>query len=515
MVLELLTPAEMAKADRLAIESGPFDGDGLMRNAGAAVAAEILSRYPGALRVHVLAGPGNNGGDGYVAAARLREAGIAVHVYGDAEPPEDGDAARARAAWGRELRPLSDFQPLPADLVVDALFGAGLARAVTGEAASAIERANGSGATIVSVDLPSGVSGLTGKPLGAAIRANLTVTFFRLKPGHLLEPGRGLCGETVLVDIGIPAAALSAIGASAFRNEPGLWLGDFPWPDRNTHKYVRGHAGVFAGGPAATGAARLSALAAARAGAGAVTVLSPGTALQVNATHLTSIMLHRADTAHEAVAFMRERRLAAAVIGPGFGVGDRCAEFVRALADLTRSGALHLVLDADALTSFEAAPHALFETLERSMAAGQATAVLTPHEGEFRRLFPDLANEGTLSKLERARKAARIAHAVVVLKGPDTVIADPSGRAAINANGTPFLATAGSGDVLAGIATGLLAQGMPVFEAACAATWLHAEAGRRFGPGLIAEDLPSLLPSVLADLDRPTHVRLSSGNQPS
>lgn len=500
MVLELLTPAEMAKADRLAIEAGPFDGDGLMRNAGAAVAAEILARYPGAIRVHVLAGPGNNGGDGYVVAARLREAGVEVCVYGDTSPPDDGDAGRARADWGRPALPLAEFRPGSSDVIVDALFGAGLTRAVTGAAADAIERSNASGASIVAVDLPSGVSGLTGKPLGAAIRADLTVTFFRLKPGHLLEPGRNLCGETVLVDIGIPAAVVDEIGPSAFRNEPGLWLGDFPWPDRNTHKYVRGHACVFSGGATATGAARLSALAAARAGAGAVTVLSPGAALQVNALHLTSIMLHRADTAEEAVAFARERRLAAAVIGPGFGVGDRCAGVVVALAGLTGTGALHLVLDADALTSFEAAPHALFEALERSMAAGQATAVLTPHEGEFRRLFPDLANEGALSKLERARRAARIAHAVVVLKGPDTVIADPSGRAAINANGTPFLATAGSGDVLAGIAAGLLAQGMPVFEAACAAVWLHAEAGSRFGPGLIAEDLPGMLPSILANL---------------
>ncbi|RST83922.1 NAD(P)H-hydrate dehydratase, partial [Aquibium carbonis] len=234
--------------------------------------------------------------------------------------------------------------------------------------------------------------------------------------------------------------------------------------------------------------------------AGAVTVLSPAAAMQVNAMHLTSIMLRRCAAADEAVAFARARKLAAAVIGPGFGVGGRCIDFVGALAGLAGEGGLRLVLDADALTSFESSPGALFDALGRSAPAGAPGAVLTPHEGEFRRLFPDLAADGMSSKLDRARDAARRARAVVVLKGPDTVIADPAGRAAVNGNGTPYLATAGSGDVLAGIVAGLLAQGMPTFEAACAAVWLHAEAGARFGPGLIAEDLPGLLPPVLADL---------------
>lgn len=499
MKLELFTPDEMAEADRLAIASGPFDGDALMRRAGAAVAAEILARFPGAVRVLVLAGPGNNGGDGFVAAARLAEAGVPVQVHCDA-PSHAGDAGRARAGWSGPVRPLAQFHPLPGDVVVDALFGAGLARAVTGPAAEAIGRANDSPATVVAVDLPSGLSGRTGRPLGPAICADLTVTFFRLKPGHLLEPGRSLCGETALADIGIPEAVLPAIGCRTFRNEPPLWLGLFPRPQREAHKYARGHAGVFSGGASSTGAARLAALAAARAGAGAVTVLSPGSAMQVNAMHLTSIMLRRAETPEEAVAFARERRLAAAVVGPGFGTGSRCAEFVAALAGLAAEGALRLVLDADALTSFEEEPQALFRILERREPGAEPPAVLTPHEGEFRRLFPDLAADGTLSKLERARAAALRSRAVVVLKGPDTVIAEPAGRAAVNANGTPHLATAGSGDVLAGIAAGLLAQGMPVFEAACAAVWLHARAGSRFGPGLIAEDLPGLLPPVLADL---------------
>lgn len=497
MTLELLTPAEMAQADRLAIDIGPCDSWGLMQSAGAAVAAEILARFPGTQRVHVLAGPGNNGGDGFVIAERLREAGVDVRLHCDA-PPANGEAGRAREGWGPTMAPLDACRPDPADLVVDALFGAGLARAVTGASAEAIQRANASGAVIVAVDLPSGVSGHTGRPLGTAIRADLTVTFFRLKPGHLLEPGRSLCGEMVLADIGVPAAVLDEIKPRAVQNEPRLWLSHFPRPGRETHKYARGHVGVFSGGPSATGAARLSALAAARAGAGAVTVLSPASALLVNAMHLTSIMLRRCDTSPEAMALVRERRMAAAVIGPGFGVGGRCADFVRVLADLSGEGVLRLVLDADALSSFEDNPPALFEALERSTAAGEPVAVLTPHEGEFRRLFPEIAADELLSKLDRAREAARQSRAVIVLKGPDTVIADPSGRAAINVNGTPYLATAGSGDVMAGIVAGLLAQGMPAFEAACAAVWLHAAAGSRFGPGLIAEDLPGGLPTVLA-----------------
>ena len=499
MDLELLTPDEMAEADRLAIASGPFDGDALMGRAGEAVTTEILARFPGAACAHVLAGPGNNGGDGFVVAARLGEAGLAVRVHCDA-PLHGGDASRARARWNGPILPLCEFQPRPCDVVVDALFGAGLARAVTGAAADAIDRANVSGATVVAIDLPSGVSGRTGRPLGPSIRADLTVTFFRLKPGHLLEPGRSLCGETVVADIGIPDRVLREIGGRAFRNEPPLWLQHLPRPQREAHKYARGHAAVFSGGGSATGAARLAALGAARAGAGAVTVLSPASAMQVNAMHLTSIMLRRADTSDDAVAFARERRLTAAVVGPGFGAGSRCIDVVRAIAALAGEGVLRIVLDADALTSFEGEPRALFQALERAGANAEPLAVLTPHEGEFRRLFPGIAADGSLSKLERARAAARQSRAVVILKGPDTVIADPSGRAAINANGTSYLATAGSGDVLAGFAGGLLAQGMPAFEAACAAVWLHAEAGSRFGPGLIAEDLPGLLPPVLADL---------------
>ncbi len=503
MTIELLTPQEMSQADRLAIGRGPLDGYGLMLRAGQAVASCVLEHYPDAANVHILCGGGNNGGDGYVVARLLAEAGIGVRIWREKRPRPGTDAALAEAHCPVASESLDRFEAGAGDVIVDALFGAGLSGPVGGLAAEAIRTANSSGAPIVAVDLPSGVSGETGQARGAAIRAGRTVTFFRKKPGHLLEPGRALCGETVVADIGIPSGVLDEIGPLCFENVPALWSEALPVPDVATHKYARGHAAVFSGGPSNTGAARLSAVAAARAGAGAVTVLSPANAIMVNAAHLTAIMLQRVNESAELSAFLSERAPSAMVIGPAFGIGEKCRAFVKTMLG---SGSQHdrdigLVLDADAITSFRDTPDELFAAIA---AAPRVRTVLTPHEGEFRRLFSDIATDSALSKVERARKAARRAGAVIVYKGPDTVIAAPDGRTAINANGTPWLATAGSGDVLAGIIAGLAAQGMPGFEAAAAAVWLHAEAGRRFGPGLIAEDLPAMLPTVLSErLDHP------------
>jgi hydroxyethylthiazole kinase-like uncharacterized protein yjeF len=495
MAHELPTPDEMAEIDRLAIEAGPFAGIELMRRAGRAVAAEFLKRFPDAAAVHVLCGPGNNGGDGYVVARLLAESGMDVRVWSLAAPKAGTDAAIAAGECPLPARPLGGFRAGEGEIVVDALFGAGLSKPVAGAAAQAIAEIGRSGARVVAVDLPSGISGASGKVLGLAPRAELTVTFFRLKPGHLLYPGRGYCGDTVLADIGIRGDVLETVRPNAFENVPALWRDALPHPAVDTHKYRRGHACVFSGGPAATGAARLAALAAARIGAGAVTVLSPAAAMLVNASHLTAIMLAKVDGVADLDAFTEQRKPNAFVLGPGFGVGERTREL--ALAVLENRDCGGLVLDADGITSFRDAPASLFIT------AGSGHApplVLTPHEGEFARLFPGLAGDATLSKLDKARRAAARSHAVVVCKGPDTVIAAPDGRAAINCNGTPFLATAGSGDVLAGVTAGLLVQGMPPFEAACAAVWMHADAGSRFGPGLIAEDLPELLPEVLAEV---------------
>ncbi len=497
---ELLSPAEMAEADRLAIAAGPLDGIGLMRRAGEAVAAVVLARYPASSRVHVLCGPGNNGGDGYVIAGILAASGVDTTVWASGAPRTGTDAALAAAECPIKPRPLAEFIAGAGSLVVDALYGAGLSKPLSGDAARAVDIATELNLPVVAVDLPSGVSGESGNILGHAFRAQVTVTFARKKPGHLLLPGRERCGEVVLADIGIGDAIIAQVQSKTFENGPTLWLNNFPVPAVDAHKYKRGHVGVFSGGPSATGAARLSALAAARSGAGAVTVLSPGNAMQVNAGHLTSIMLRKVDDLSDMHVFIGERRPSAFVLGPGFGVGERTRDFGLAVlgAEQRQDGRIDgLVLDADGITSFRDAPEILFEAAHRPNAPA---LVMTPHEGEFGRLFPDIAADMSLSKLAKARAAAHRANAVIVYKGADSVIAAPDGRAAINSNGAPWLATAGSGDVLSGIVAGLLAQAMPAFEAACAAVWIHAEAGSRFGPGLIAEDLPLALVPVLREL---------------
>lgn len=497
---ELLSPAEMSEADRLAIAEGPLDGYGLMRRAGEAVAAVVLARYPAATRVHVLCGPGNNGGDGYVVSRLLQESGVDVALWASGEPRPGSDATLAAADCPLERRPLSAFTAEPGSLVVVALYGAGLSKPLSGDAARAVRIVTDLRLPVVAIDLPSGVAGESGAILGCAFRAAITVTFARKKPGHLLLPGREMCGEIVLADIGIGDGIIAQIAPRTFENGPALWLAGFPAPAVDTHKYRRGHASVFSGGPSATGAARLSALAAARSGAGAVTVLSPANAMQVNAAHLTSIMLRKVDAVADLGAFLTDRRPSSFVLGPGFGVGEKARDFVLALLDAGQgqdTAIEGLVLDADGITSFRDEPETLFQAAGKSAAPA---LVMTPHEGEFARLFPDVANDKALSKLAKARAAAARANAVIVYKGADTVIAAPDGRAAINSNGAPWLATAGSGDVLAGIVAGFLAQGMPAFEAACAGVWIHAEAGSRFGPGLIAEDMPLAMLPVLREL---------------
>ncbi|NGN39857.1 NAD(P)H-hydrate dehydratase [Mesorhizobium sp. CGMCC 1.15528] len=506
---EILTPDEMAKADRLAIEGGPFDGYALMRNAGAAVAALVLARFASASTVHVLCGPGNNGGDGYVVAKALVETGCAVKLWAEGSPKPGSDAALAAADCQLKAQPLGDFEMKPGALVVDALYGAGLSKPLSAEAGRAAQLAADMKVPVVSVDLPSGLSGESGATLGEAFQATITVTFARKKPGHLLLPGRNLCGEVVVADIGIGDKVIDAVGARCFENVPALWLDKFPMPALDAYKYSRGHVGVFSGGPSATGAARLAAMAAARIGAGAVTVLSPSLSLSVNASHLTSIMLRKADTLEEVFGFLDARHPEALVYGPGLGPEPGVGNFLLDLLAAAENSPKGLVLDADGLTSLAAQPEALFAALHRM---GAPRAILTPHEGEFRRLFPGIAEDEKLSKLEKARAASRLSNAVVVYKGPDTVIAAPDGRAAINSNGTPLLATAGSGDVLAGICAGLLAQGMPAFEAGCAAVWIHADAAQRFGPGLIAEDLPLALLSVLRNLREPGALPVPPGS---
>lgn len=476
----LLSPEDMAAVDREAAASG-IDSYGLMEKAGQAVAASALRHFPGALRYVVLCGPGNNGGDGYVVARALKVSGADLSIFYLGDPRRlKGDAARAFADCRIEGAAIGGYVPRDGDVVIDAIFGAGLSRPVPNEVEGVISRIAEAGIPVIAVDLPSGLDGSSGQILGAAFRASRTVTFMTRKPGHLLLPGRDLCGELEVFDIGIPARIVrtNADGMLA-ENTPAQWQAEIPSEGSDTHKYKRGHLVVFSGGANATGAARMSAMAGLKAGAGLVTIASPNDALAVNSGMLTAIMLHAVDDEAALQAWLSDRRLSTFVLGPGFGAGEKARRFCLALADR------HLVLDADGITSFRDHPKQLFD----AFAEGPTRLVLTPHEGEFARLFPDIAANVSLSKVDKARAAAARAHAAIIYKGADSVIAAPDGRALINANAPPWLATAGSGDVLAGIVGALMAQGAPAFEAAAAGVWLHGLAGQRAGKGLTAEDL--------------------------
>lgn len=471
----------MAEADRLTIAGG-IPGIELMENAGRSV-ADAVSRHWPRRPLSVLCGPGNNGGDGFVAARVLAERGwpVRVALFGTVAALR-GDAAQAAARWAGAVEPLEPAALDGAALVVDGIFGAGLTRPVEGVTRAVIEAIDRVRLPVVAIDVPSGIDGASGAVRGIAPRAALTVTFFRKKPGHLLLPGRAYCGDIVLAQIGIPDAVLDPIAPDTAANRPDWWLGAVPRPSLEGHKYTRGHA-LVAGGAVMTGAARLAARAAARLGAGLVTVAAPAAAFPVYAAALTGIIVHPVGGFDDIQTLLADERRNAALIGPGAGVGEETRE-----KTLTILGAgKRAVLDADALTSFSENPDMLFSAI-------RSPCVMTPHAGEFARLF-DIAG----SKPERTRRAARQSGAVILLKGADTVIAAPDGRVAINASAPPELATAGSGDVLAGMVLGLLAQGMEPFTAAAAAVWIHGAAGRRLGPGLVAEDLVEAVPPVLED----------------
>ncbi len=479
----LLPPAVMARVDAAAIAAGT-PGTVLMENAGRAVTRAVTARFAPA-PVTVLCGPGNNGGDGFVVARRLRAAGWPVRLA--CMVPRErlrGDAARAAARWQGPVEPLSPAVLEGAGLVVDALFGAGLARDIEGPAREVIAAVEAAALPVVAVDVPSGVDGATGEIRGIAPHARLTVTFVREKPGHHLLPGRLYRGELLVADIGIADRFVAAEEVGLRRNDPALWRHRLRRRGPADHKYRFGHAHVLGGPAATTGATRMAAVAALRVGAGLVSILSEAAALPVYAAHMTAVMTKPFADEAALARLLADTRVTARLYGPGAGVE---AATRRRAEMLLETGCL-TVLDADALTVFRDDPEALFRRLGPH-------CVLTPHDGEYARLFPHRG-----SRLERARAAARDCGAVVLLKGGDTVVAEPGGAAAILADAPPELATAGSGDVLAGLVTGLLAQGLPAFAAAAAAAWIHAEAARRLGGPLTAEDLLAPLPAVLATL---------------
>ncbi|HTQ70682.1 MAG TPA: NAD(P)H-hydrate dehydratase [Acidocella sp.] len=434
----LLTPAQMGRADALANNT-----QALMEAAGRAVARSLMQRCK-PMPTLVLAGPGHNGGDGKVAARYLAQAGWPVRV--------------------RDVREADPEEVARAGLVIDAIFGAGLSRDLDERTIALLRAAK----RIVAVDVPSGLDGATGQVRGFAPQAEFTVTFVRRKPGHLLYPGRGLCGEVLLRDIGMPDAAVAAVQPNTWENGPAL----FRLPPRAAtgHKYSSGDVTILSG--TLPGAARLAAMAARRAGAGMVSIAAEDAAPLPEA----GIMLRREPLDE----LLKDARRKTWVVGPGLGVDAAGAKLARLLA----APGLAILADADALTACTGAPEKL-----------RGVAVITPHEGEFTRLFGAIGPD----KLAAARRAAALTGAVVVLKGPDTVIAAPDGVAAINANAPAWLATGGTGDVLAGLIAGLLARAMAPFPAACAGVWLHGAAATAAGPGMLAEDLPILLGRLAQD----------------
>jgi hydroxyethylthiazole kinase-like uncharacterized protein yjeF len=472
----------MARIDAAAEASG-LSVVSLMERAGQAVAAAALRYYPQALRFVVLCGGGNNGGDGYVAARALHESGAEVAVYhlGDLDGLK-GAARSALEACPMKAQPLEIYRPERGDVVIDAIFGAGLSRDVPQEVARIINAVRKAGVPVLAVDLPSGLCGRRGVPLGCAFQAERTITFVARKPGHVLMPGRSLCGTLEVFDIGVPARIVQEHAGVVAENAPSCWSHALPRLGEETHKFKRGHLSVFSGPLHATGAARLTATAGLKSGAGIVSILAPSEAVPVLSATLTAVMVSQLDTNGELAVWQSDKRHATYVLGPGFGDFEKARQFVAALKNEA------LVLDADGITAFRDSPEELF-----ALFAAAAPRILTPHEGEFARLFPQIASNNALSKVEKAQVAAALSNAVIIYKGADTVIASPDGRARVNTNAPPFLATAGSGDVLAGIAGGLLAQGVPAFEAASAAVWLHGLAGQRAGPGLTAEYLVAVL----------------------
>ncbi|MDX2266108.1 MAG: NAD(P)H-hydrate dehydratase [Hyphomicrobiales bacterium] len=465
----------------------------LMENSGRGVAEEVVKRFPRGSKIVVLCGPGANGGDGFVAARFLRERGYQVRLALLPRPQDlTGDAKEMARRWDESIEPMTPSCLAGAQIVVDAIYGAGLRDTVTGVPAQMIEEVTKRGLPVVAVDVPTGIDATKGDIRGAAFKAVATVTFFRRKTGHVMLPARLYCGDVRAVDIGIPASVLADIAPRNYTNDPDLWLRYFPRLKIDGHKYDRGHTAVVSGPMESTGAARLAARAALRVGAGLVSVATSKAAFYINAAQLTAIMVAAYDAPALLADTLAARRVNAVLAGPGAGLSQETRDVVASVL----ASDVSAVIDAEGLTAFEENPEELFAQIR----GRPAPVVLTPHEGEFARLFPEIGADG--SKLDRALAAAELSGAVIVLKGPDTTIVTPDGLAAVSENGVPWLATAGSGDVLAGLVVGLLAQDMPAFDAAAAAVWTHNELAHAFGPGMISEDMPELLPGVLQRLDK-------------
>jgi len=459
-----------------------------MEAAGLSVTREILKNCSGN-KALILCGPGNNGGDGFVIARHLQDASwkVTVALLGSLESLQ-GDAYYMAKLWNGEILPLNEARITDQDVIIDAIFGTGLSKELSGKVRETVDKVNLTNSLKVAVDIPSGIKGDTGEILGSAIKADFTVTFCRMKPAHILFPSKKYCGQIIVTDIGISDRIVQQVEPGLFINSPECWIDKMPDFELDSHKYNKGHAVVISGDLTQTGACRLAAMAALRSGAGLVSVSSPENALMAHASHLTSVMIRRRENL---VTDLKDHRLNTWCIGPAAGLTKQTRNDVLSILESGKN----TVLDADALTVFEDDPRVLFEAIK---AISGRQCVLTPHAGEFARIFPYLKK---LDKITAALSAATLSGAVIIYKGADTVVASPEGQVIISNDAPATLATAGSGDVLSGIVTGLMAQNMNAFDAACASVWLHGQCANEYGRGLISEDMEKLIPAVLKALD--------------
>lgn len=492
-MLEILTSAQMKHSEQIAKQSG-VDAFSLMKAAGKAVADEILARFSSS-PVLVLCGPGNNGGDGFVVASLLKKKKWPV-TLACAVPLYDlqGEAARAADLWKGPVLSFENLDLPEGGIVVDAVFGTGLSRPIEGDIAEVLETLQQSDCTVIAVDVPSGLDADTGQCQGCTPQADATITFFRKKLGHVLMPGMDACGEIVVADIGIPESSLPKLGPFVHENGPengwGEWVSDKP---RNSHKYDYGHV-LILGGRQMTGAACLAGKSALRVGAGLCTIAAYPDSAAVYRSYCPSLIVEHLDELARFKEHLKDPRRNAVVIGPGAGFENPPALKKAVFDTLAAEPRRFCVLDADALTVFADDVRTFYKALGPH-------CILTPHEGEFARIFPDLSG----SKIERAKAAAVRTKSVIVLKGPDTVVAMPDGTCVVNVTGNGWLATAGAGDVLAGMIAGFAARSSleDLFDAVCAAIWCHGKAGENLGAGLISADLADQIPLVLKNILNP------------
>ena len=463
--------------DKMAVDKGASLSD-LMETAGKRSAKIIINEIIPKIKnfnkkIYVICGPGNNGGDGFVVAKYLKEEGISIRILSlNSEKELNNVVMQKLKDLDTELENIREISFSEADVVVDAIFGVGINRPVNKNYVKVFREINKESKLIVSLDIPSGVDTDTGLLMPEAIKADHTIAFVYPKLCHYLLPAKKYVGNVHVVDVGIPISVTSKIekGYKLHLNSPDYWISDFRWPTEDDHKYKRGHVLVQSGPESSTGAARLAAISALRIGAGAVTLSSSREALNVNATHLTSVMIKEINNSKEFFNFIDQKKINSLIIGPGCGVN----KFTKELTLNALNYKISLILDADAISSF-----------------GEES-----DEGEFNKIFGNLKG----SKVERTKSAAIKSKSTVILKGNDTVIASPDGEVIISDKTSPFLATAGSGDVLSGICGGLTAQGIKSFKAACAAQWIHSSIGLIAGPGLIAEDMISIIKDDIPDI---------------